>query len=282
MTKTGKEARRERPLMQRVGTGMALAVFALAMIFLLPSGGFALVAGAVFLLIGGWEAAHLAGIRDAPARLAVAAGFGAVAGYGWWHTGLAGAPWVFAGGCLLWLPLLAWLGFFRFGASGAGRFQPLKLVAGAVILLPAWAALVWLQARSAWYVLLLVVIIAAADTGAYFTGRTIGGTRLAPQISPGKTRAGAYGGLVSAGVLTMAAAALMPVVPFESALAGVLAIGLAGISIGGDLVVSLLKRHAGIKHASRLLPGHGGLLDRIDSLCAALPFYALAVWATLI
>lgn len=268
----------ERQLEKRILTGSALALFATAMIFLLPSSGFLPVAGIVILLIGGWEAARLAGITHGPARFMVAASLGGAAAIAWWLLGSEGAPWLFTIGCVLWLPLLAWLGCYRFGNAAGGRFQPIKLAAGAAILLPAWTAVVWLQALSPWYVLLLLVVIAAADSGAFFTGRMLGNRRLAPQISPGKTRAGAWGGLVSAGLFTMVAAALLPASPFEPVVAGILAVVLAVVSIGGDLVISLLKRQAGLKHTSNLLPGHGGLLDRIDSLCAALPFYALAVW----
>ncbi|MEN1729685.1 MAG: phosphatidate cytidylyltransferase [Pseudomonadota bacterium] len=144
-------------------------------------------------------------------------------------------------------------------------------------MLAAWLAIAWLQQQSPWLPVLLIIIIAAADVGAYFTGRSVGGPKLAPRISPGKTWSGVAGGIVAAFIITTIAVLVLPDSPFSPWLAGTIALGLAAISVGGDLFFSLLKRQRGIKDSSHLLPGHGGILDRIDSLGAALPFFALAV-----
>ncbi len=120
----------------------------------------------------------------------------------------------------------------------------------------------------------VLVLIWASDIGAYLTGRALGGPRLAPSISPGKTRSGAVGGLLSAilasGILTYAVQPAMSVVW----LIGISAV-LGIVAQGGDLFESMIKRHFGVKDSGRIIPGHGGLLDRLDALLAAAPVAAL-------
>jgi len=128
-----------------------------------------------------------------------------------------------------------------------------------------------------------MALVWIADSAAYFTGRAFGRRKLAPQISPGKSWEGVYGGLVAVGVY----AAWLLVVARDHGLAGAstpgaavawiaTALVLTLLSVGGDLFESLLKRHAGVKDSGRTLPGHGGVLDRIDALLAAMPAAALA------
>ncbi|MDP2809631.1 MAG: phosphatidate cytidylyltransferase [Rhodocyclaceae bacterium] len=140
--------------------------------------------------------------------------------------------------------------------------------AGWVLIVPTWAAMVGLHERSPWLLLTLVALVWVADIAAYFTGRTFGRHRLAPAISPGKTWEGVAGAV--AGVLLYGVATGLTVG------IGVLIL-LTGVSIVGDLFESMVKREAGVKDSSNLLPGHGGILDRIDSLTAALPLAALLV-----
>ena len=155
-------------------------------------------------------------------------------------------------------------------------------VTGWLVLIGAWVAVVELQARSPWFVLAAMAIVWVADTAAYFAGRAFGRHRLAPAISPGKTWEGVYGALAAVAVYALA------LVPFArdaglgrepSPLAIVawvaMALGLTLVSVAGDLFESLLKRKAGAKDSGTLLPGHGGVLDRIDALCAAMPAAAL-------
>jgi phosphatidate cytidylyltransferase len=133
-----------------------------------------------------------------------------------------------------------------------------------------------------------MAIVWIADTAAYFAGRALGKRKLAPQISPGKTWEGVYGALAAVAIYALA---LVPVAeragysgdptPLAIALAVVCALALAAISVVGDLTESLLKRHAGAKDSGRLLPGHGGVLDRIDALIAAMPPAALMAWGLL-
>jgi phosphatidate cytidylyltransferase len=149
-------------------------------------------------------------------------------------------------------------------------------VCGAMVLVPAWTALVVLLQGSELgpkYVLLVFAIVWAADVGAYFVGRRIGRKRMAPRVSPGKTWEGAVGGLVAAGVAGWLGGLILNI-PLVTLVP--LAIGIAFVSILGDLTVSMFKRNAGLKDSGQLFPGHGGVLDRIDSITAAVPLFVLS------
>lgn len=259
----------------RLLTAVILVTIGLSALFLLPPAGFALAAGLVLLLGGGWEAARLAGFEQPLARWAYAFLLGLVAAL-IWQVAAAPGP-LLGASCILWLFNFAWLGRPEAGHSTRSWIVWAKAALLGGVLIGLWLGLVELKAISPWLVFLLLVTIAAADTFAYFTGRHFGGPKLAPRISPGKTRSGAIGGLAGAAVLTSIAGMLVPVSPFPPGWIALLALGLALISIGGDLFMSLLKRHRGLKDASNLLPGHGGILDRFDSMAAAVPFYALTV-----
>lgn len=264
-------------LKTRVLTALTITLIGVSALFALPPTGFAMFALVVLLILGGWEGGRLAGLARMPAQALYATAL-AMIGIGIFLSdpGAHMLYWLMPV-CLLWFGLFFWLAQPELGQADSGMMRTIKLVLIAVVMLGAWLSASWLQAGSPWHVFLLLVIIAAADVGAFFCGRHFGGAKLAPRISPGKTRSGAIGGLVSAFALTAVAAALIPDSPFTPWLAGMLAVGLALVSIGGDLFFSLLKRQAGIKDSSNLLPGHGGILDRIDSLGAGLPFFALAV-----
>lgn len=158
--------------------------------------------------------------------------------------------------------------------------RPGTLVLGFVCLILTWVAVVWLHARPGGPALLLsmLVVVWLADSAAYFAGRAFGKRKLAPMISPGKTLAGLAGAL-SAAVLwglamsyagILAGVGLMPVL--------VLYVVVTVVSVAGDLAESAVKRQAGVKDSGQLLPGHGGVLDRIDSLIAAAPVFAALVW----
>jgi phosphatidate cytidylyltransferase len=264
-------------LKTRVITAIVITLFGLSAVFLMSPIGFAALAAAVLLALGGWEGARLAGVEGMIARIGFAAALLVVGGVLYLGFQSDRITWYLLPGCLLWLTFMAWLAVPQLGSSDTVVWRLTKLVLIAIILLSAWLALSWLQSSSPWLVLLLLIVIASADIGAYFSGRSIGGAKLAPRISPGKTRAGAVGGLVCAMIMTALVAAVIPDSPFTPMVAGLLALGLALLSIGGDLFISLLKRQHQLKDTSNLLPGHGGILDRFDSLGAALPFFAMAV-----
>lgn len=264
-----------RMLKTRVLTALVMATLGLACVFVLPPAGFSLVAALILLLLGGWEAARLAGFDGAALRWGFGIGLLLAGAAIHWGSPPPGLPLAAAG--LLWLFNLGWLANPNAGRTDDLPTAALKLVLLAVVLLATWLGLSVLQANSPWLILQLLIIIAAADTGAYFSGRHFGGAKLAPGISPGKTRSGAIGGLIGAAVLTPLLSLPIPNTPFAPISTGMLALGLALVSIGGDLFISLLKRHRGLKDASTLLPGHGGILDRFDSMAAVVPFYTLAI-----
>ncbi len=160
------------------------------------------------------------------------------------------------------------LGMSRAGGRHAGVGMAAR---GLCYVLPTVVALIWLRGEAdvgRANVLFLVLIVWASDIGAYLVGRLIGGPRLAPRVSPGKTWSGALGGLAAALVVGWAATLIwgVPAAP------GIFVAGALGlISQGGDLFESALKRHFGVKDSGRIIPGHGGLLDRLDGLLAAAP-----------
>jgi phosphatidate cytidylyltransferase len=264
---------------QRILTAVLLLPVAIAAVLLLPSPWFMALAAAV-LLVGLWEWTRLSGVTGTATRLllvgAHAALLAALARYGW--------PQLFApialGGVLWWLLALAWLFRFGFGANlGRRRNRVLALLSGTLAVVPAWCALALLHTGPLGprWTLFAVALVWAADTGAYFAGRRFGARtpKLAPRISPAKTWAGVGGGLLASMLLAAAVAPLLDVAWGELAQLLALALVAAIASIVGDLFESLLKRHAGAKDSSALIPGHGGVLDRMDSLLAALPVFAV-------
>lgn len=150
---------------------------------------------------------------------------------------------------------------------------------GMLVLLPAWLALVQLkQAGGEWVLLQILAVVWLADIAAYAAGRTLGRHKLAPAISPGKTWEGAIGGCVAVvGYGFVLAPGFQPGLLEHPVLLFFALVLISVISVIGDLFESLLKRQAGMKDSSSILPGHGGVLDRIDSLTSTLPLVAL-VW----
>ena len=170
---------------------------------------------------------------------------------------------------LWWLIALIWLFFYPTPINKA-----LVWLCGAVILIPAWVALDHLYLYSADLLVFLLLIVWLADIGAYFFGQALGRVKLAPNISPGKTWEGVFGGLAAVLVLAFTSAGYLQIsivilVPF--------CIAVALLSVVGDLTVSMFKRNAGVKDSGSLFPGHGGVFDRIDSVTAAAPLYAFGI-----
>ena len=168
--------------------------------------------------------------------------------------------------------------WFRFKWTLAGN-DFFGYLLGALVILPTWAAMVALHAVSTWLMLAVMALVWVADISAYFAGRAFGKHKLAVTISPGKTWEGVAGAVV--GVLVYGGIVLT-FSPLQGRLAlplmVLLLILLTAVSVMGDLFESLLKRQAGIKDSSNLLPGHGGVLDRIDALTSTLPVAALILF----
>jgi phosphatidate cytidylyltransferase len=180
---------------------------------------------------------------------------------------------VLAGVLMLW----EWYRFPRMAVTVPAAWMrgPLWMLLGLVYVILPCAALIWLRQTpeiGRHVVFWLFCAVWATDTGAYFAGRTIGGPKLIPRISPNKTWAGLLGGMVSAGIAGGIIASLDPAMPALglAALAALVAV----VSQAGDFTESAVKRYFGVKDSSRLIPGHGGVLDRLDGLLFAAPFVA--------
>lgn len=258
---------------QRILTALVLAPLAIAAVLWLPTAWLMLLLGAV-LLLGLWEWTRLIGLRSTSLRALVLVLHALAMAAIFWTGWLLPAATI---GALFWLVALAWLSRPGFGRA-AGIGLPLKLVAGALMVLPTFAAAAFLHGAGPLgprWALFAVFLVWAADTFAYFTGSRIGGPKLIPSISPGKTWAGFWGGLAGALLICIAALPLLGL--GWAALPWLLALGLvtALASVVGDLFESLIKRHSGAKDSGDLIPGHGGVMDRIDSIVAAVPVFAV-------
>jgi phosphatidate cytidylyltransferase len=262
----------------RVITALILAAVFFAALFALPTRYFALF-GLVILAGSAYEWAKLSKISANGAR-AFAALLSAIGIALLFAPGIdlaaSAAPQIVIALCgaaaAFWLivaPL--WI------RNGWPTSNPARMLAlGTLILLAMWAGLVNLHARSPWLLLSTMVVVWLADTGAYFAGRKFGRRKLAPLVSPGKSWEGAIGGLICVAIYALVVAMLAPAMAAVRGFVVVFALLLAAISIIGDLYESWLKRSAGVKDSGALLPGHGGLLDRIDALMPVLPLATLA------
>jgi phosphatidate cytidylyltransferase len=262
---------------QRILTALVLAQLAIAAVLLMPTSAF-MVLVAIVLLLGLWEWTRLVGVNVQAVRVGILALNAAVFAWLAWRGWPALFPWIALFGVLCWCAATLWLSFARIGSAANGRNQIIKLLIGSVLVISAWCAMALLHAdgpRGPAWALYVCFIVWVADSGAYFAGSRIGGRKLAPSISPGKTWAGFWGGLASVVLLSLIAAPLfgrgwsgLPLLVGASVLTAL-------ASVVGDLFESLIKRHAGAKDSGDLIPGHGGVLDRIDSLLAALPVFAI-------
>ena len=167
---------------------------------------------------------------------------------------------------------------------GEKRFDWPLLASGAFVLVSTALAMLALRyhanENSVWLLLFVLALVWVMDIGAYFSGRRFGKTKLAPRVSPGKTREGVYGGIGCAVVLFLVALAVHASFREHIFLFLLASLAAALVSVVGDLYVSRLKRSSGFKDSSQILPGHGGVLDRIDGVVAALPvFLGLWVWS---
>lgn len=176
-----------------------------------------------------------------------------------------------------WLIALRWVMAFPDSAKIWAK-NILLVPTGLILLIPAWAGLTDLHQASAWWLLYVFCLVWGADTGAYFAGRAFGKHKLAPHVSPAKTIEGLVGGLITTGLLIVAVAVYrdLPAIRFAAFVGLSLFTVLA--SVLGDLLESMVKRQAGVKDSGNIFPGHGGALDRIDSLTAAAPLFALGWW----
>ena len=251
---------------QRVITAVIALLVLLAVLFYLPQE-VAFAAILFVILAGAWEWSAFLGVESRWLR------------YG--YVGLIACliaavtlldvneTLVFVVALAWWLAALIWTFFFPTPIPAIIRWA-----SGALVLVPLFLALVSLYQTAPELLLFALLIVWVADSGAYFAGKALGRVKLAPQISPGKTWEGVIGGLVAVVILTVLRTTwtdtdLAVFVPF--------CLAVASLSIVGDLTVSMFKRTAGIKDSGSFFPGHGGVLDRIDSVSAAAPLFALGL-----
>jgi phosphatidate cytidylyltransferase len=260
-------------LRSRVLTALALTALLVVAILLSPPSVTASILGLI-LLIGAWEwSAFLA--LALPWRLLYVLALAALAAAGWRYSLEVGCfRLMLELGIAWWLIALLWI---VCAPQRVGRMA--AALAGALALLPTWIALVRIDLlwdHGAQWALFILALAFAADTGAFFAGGRFGRVRLAPRVSPNKTWEGVIGGMLFA-LLVAAGGAGWFSLPALSFLP--LCLAAAAFSVVGDLTESLLKRHVRLKDSGRLFPGHGGVLDRIDSVTAATPVMALGlIW----
>ena len=260
-------------LRQRIITAVGIVMVTLAVVFLLPSWGMAL-AFALLWLLGAWEWSAF-GRWPQPGRflfVGLVALLLAAAGLLGVHEPLT--RWILAVTLLWWLLALVWVTRYPTGITSS-----LVVVCGLLILVPAWLALRHLhgQPNGPALVFGLLLIVWAADVGAYFAGRNFGKHKLAPRVSPKKTWEGVAGGLLLATLVSILAALSLGVDVERLAAVGLVA---SALSVVGDLTVSMFKRNADLKDSGNILPGHGGVMDRIDSLSAAAPAFCAGLLIT--
>lgn len=254
-------------LKQRIITALVALTALGIVLFVLPPLAAELVI-ALVVMAGAWEWSAFLQRKSILVRIVyvslIAAGMAAV-NLGWPATVMP----VLVLALAWWVLALGWTFLFPTPIPQACRW-----LAGAFVLVPLYAALVMLYELSPSLLLFALLIVWAADIGAYFTGKRFGRVKLAPRISPGKTWEGVLGGFA-----LVTAVALARGVWIESDLPALVpfCLAVAGLSVVGDLTVSMFKRTAGLKDSGTLFPGHGGVLDRIDSVAAAAPLFALGL-----
>ena len=258
-------------LKQRVVTGVILLFVATSVVLFAPDRIFSLITAGL-LTLGAWEWAYISGFSRQWQRLAYA-GLSALA---LWRLSMVGVTFLLGASIVWWL--VAWMLLVSYPDSRTvWRHPATRLVIGWMVLMPAWAGLDFLKKQEGGnlLVLQLFVMVWGADIGAYFAGKKWGRRKLAPQVSPGKTWEGVWGGLTLVTVLSLILGwhrqlAALPML--ELLLQGWL---ICLFSVLGDLFESVFKREQGIKDSGQLLPGHGGLMDRMDGLVAATPLFAV-------
>lgn len=273
-------------LKYRLLTAIVLIPIVIAALFLLSPANFGLVVIAVSAL-GAWEWAQFAGWHSQVKRVGLAIVFAVILLAMQFSipdiTSLSNSPIILYG---LWAGLVWWIVAIvlvvTYPASASwGKSVIIRLLFGVLTIIPFYCGMMALRtvgyqndtAIGAWWLLYVMLLVWGADSGAYAFGRTIGRNKMAPKVSPGKTWEGLVGGLITAGIISwvFSAYAPIPVMPDYLLVTSIIVVV---VSVFGDLTESMFKRQSGIKDSSHLIPGHGGILDRIDSLTAAIPVFA--------
>lgn len=264
-------------LRQRVITACVLVLLLTVILFVLPYSGFVLAISLLFA-VAAWEWANMAGLEQPWQRFSYAGLFGALFFLLACLDLQRQVSWIIA---LLSLSVSGWalalFAVWRYPESRAWHNPRFLLFAGLWLLVPAWLGLQLLQPAVAGsgLIWLVIAVIATADIGAYFSGRRFGRHKLAIHVSPGKTWEGFWGGAAANVLLATAVGFFLDLHPVQFIGFVIAMVLVAAISVLGDLFESMVKRERGIKDSSQLLPGHGGVLDRIDGWTAAVPLFTL-------
>nr|WP_153674121.1 MULTISPECIES: phosphatidate cytidylyltransferase [Providencia] len=270
----------------RLLTAIILIPIVIAALFLLSPANFGLVVIAVCAL-GAWEWAQFVGWHSQAKRIGLAVVFAAILLAMQFSISdinqFSSEPMILYG---LWAGLIWWgiaiILVVTYPASASwGKSVVIRLLFGVLTIIPFYCGMMVLRTVGyqsdtffgAWWLLYVMLLVWGADSGAYAFGRTIGRNKMAPKVSPGKTWEGLVGGLITAGIISwlFSAFAPIPVMPDYLLVTSIIVVV---VSVFGDLTESMFKRQSGIKDSSHLIPGHGGILDRIDSLTAAIPVFA--------
>ncbi|WP_340608967.1 phosphatidate cytidylyltransferase [Xenorhabdus bharatensis] len=274
-------------LKYRLLTTLILIPLVVAALFLLPPSGFGLVVIAVSALAA-WEWGQFAGLFTQSKRIALAvlcaAGLLALQHSLADFTHLTEKPQILY---LLWAGMFWWIAAivlvvaYPASASVWKSSVILRLLFGFLTIVPFYCGMMVLRTQGyenntyngAWWLLYVMLLVWAADSGAYIFGRALGKHKMAPKVSPGKTLEGLAGGLLTAALISWLFSKFAPVPVMPENLLLISAVVVIA-SVFGDLTESMFKRESGIKDSSQLIPGHGGVMDRVDSLTAAVPVFA--------
>jgi len=274
-------------LKYRIITALILIPIVIAALFLLPPVGFAVV-NIVVCMLAAWEWGQFSGFASRSQRLWLAILCGLLLTAMMWslpayqqldHLALVNGS--------LWFSLAWWIAAFVLVVAYPGsaalwrNSRTLRLIFGLLTIIPFFWGMLSLRLygyaenhyNGAWWLLYVMLLVWGADSGAYLFGKLFGKHKLAPKVSPGKTWEGLVGGLLTSALISWLFGRYAPldVVPSTLLICSIIA---ALASVLGDLTESMFKREAGIKDSGNLIPGHGGIMDRIDSLTAAVPVFA--------
>ncbi|MES9854425.1 MAG: phosphatidate cytidylyltransferase [Candidatus Thiodiazotropha sp. L084R] len=266
-------------LKQRVITALILAPLVISAVLFLPTVYVALLL-AIVVGIGSREWARLSGILQLPQQIAYSLLMLALMLCSYLYLPASWVPIIMGGAVLWWCFVLLRIVRYKADQEPSGNVA-LKAMEGVIVLLPSWIALITMHQIPEYgpgLLLFVLMMIWGADVGAYFAGHRWGRNKLAPEVSPGKTREGVYGALASALLFGFILIWWLDAGWFISPLLLILCLVTMLSSVVGDLFESVLKRQSGMKDSGTLLPGHGGMLDRIDSLTAAAPLFLFGLF----
>lgn len=263
-------------LKQRIITGVILGLLIILAVFKLPNVYLAIIFGLVNL-IGAWEWANLIGLNQNVKKIFYVFLIAVLMCASWFFLNQMQSSMILFLASLWWASVTFMLAFYNSGWLQSSWLKNVLAYSGVIVLVPCWLGLTLLHERGAAMLMFFLGLIWAADIGAYFVGKRFGKNKLAAELSPGKSIEGVLGALLASIIFACIGIKLFSIQSSAWLYFIILCSLTALISVVGDLYESLLKRKAGAKDSGSILPGHGGVMDRIDSLTAAVPGYVLGL-----